>query len=235
LRSLLKAPSALWLAIPLLALLLTSGTAPAQNPQAPSGQAATAPVPSEHMDEPETQAQMEAFRHSPAVESIARWTHMSTETTARILEDINSGLLIVAILWFVVRFVPKAFRKRNETLQKRLLDARLQTAEANQRLAVVEERLSKLSVEIEAIREQTEHDMANDEKRIQESLEAERQRIVASAGQEIEAAGANVRRELKKFAAELAVDRARQGIHLGPEGDRVLIRTFGESLKEERN
>jgi F-type H+-transporting ATPase subunit b len=187
------------------------------------------------MDEPETQAQMEAFRHSPAVESIARWTHMSTETTARILEDINSGLLIVAILWFVVRFVPKAFRKRNETLQKRLLDARLQTAEANQRLAVVEERLSKLGVEIEAIREQTEHDMANDEKRIQESLEAERQRIVASAGQEIEAAGANVRRELKKFAAELAVDRARQGIHLGPEGDRVLIRTFGESLKEERN
>jgi F-type H+-transporting ATPase subunit b len=187
------------------------------------------------MDAPETHAQMEGFRHSPAVQSIARWTHVSTETAADIFQDLNSALLIAGILWFVFRIVPKMFRKRNETLQKQLLDARLAAAEANERLAVVEERLSKLGVEIEAIREQTERDSANDEKRIHEALEAERQRIVASAEQEIDAAGAAAQRELKKFAAELAVGRARQGIHLSPDGDRVLIRAFGESLKEERN
>ena len=221
------------LVLPLMFLLCVPARALVQ---ANSAQPAAEPASSgEHMDEPETHAQMEAFRHSPSVESLAHTLHLSVETTARIFEILNSSILIAIILWFLFRFVPKAFRKRNENLQKQLLDARLAAAEANERLAVVEERLSKLGIEIEAIREQTERDSVNDEKRIHESLEAERQRIVASAEQEIEAAGATAQRELKKFAAELAVDRARQAIRLGADGDRVLIHTFGENLKGERN
>lgn len=219
----------LFLALSLLLVLPASARA-----QQPAAQPAAAPQ-GEHMDEPETHAQMEAFRHSAAVQSLARILHLSTESTARIIEDLNSGILIGAILWFLFRFVPKAFRKRNETLQKQLLDARLAAAEANERLAVVEERLSKLGIEIDAIREQTERDMVNDEKRIQESLETERQRIIASAEQEIDAAGAAAQRDLKKFAAQLAVNRARQEIRLSPEDDRALIRSFGENLKGEQN
>ena len=219
----------LFLALSLLLVLPASARA-----QQPAAQPAAAPQ-GEHMDEPETHAQMEAFRHSAAVQSMARLLHLSTESTARIIEDMNSGILIAAILWFLFRFVPKVFRKRNETLQKQLLDARLAAAEANERLAVVEERLSKLGIEIDAIREQTERDMVNDEKRIQESIEAERQRIIASAEQEIDAAGAAAQRDLKKFAAQLAVNRARQEIRLSPEDDRALIRSFGENLKGERN
>ena len=219
----------LFLALSLLLVLPASARA-----QQPAAQPAAAPQ-GEHMDEPETHAQMEAFRHSAAVQSLARHIGLSTETTARIIEDLNSGILIGAILWFLFRFVPKAFRKRNETLQKQLLDARLAAAEANERLAVVEERLSKLGIEIDAIREQTERDMVNDEKRIQESLETERQRIIASAEQEIDAAGAAAQRDLKKFAAQLAVNRARQEIRLSPEDDRALIRSFGENLKGEQN
>ena len=219
----------LFLAISLLLVLPASARA-----QQPAAQPAAGPQ-GEHMDEPETNAQMEAFRHSAAVQSLARHIGLSTETTARIIEDLNSAILIAAILWFLVRFVPKAFRKRNETLQKQLLDARLAAAEANERLAVVEERLSKLGIEIDAIREQTERDMANDEKRIQESIETERQRIIASAEQEIDAAGAAAQRDLKKFAAQLAVNRARQEIRLSREDDRALIRSFGEDLKAERN
>jgi F-type H+-transporting ATPase subunit b len=222
------------LAFPLLALLMVPVWARSQEPAGPAPTAQEAP-PTEHMDEPETHAQLEAFRHSDAVKMIARHLGVTTETAAVIFQDINSAILIGLILWLILRTVPKMLRKRNETLQKQLLDARLAAAEANERLAVVEERLSKLGIEIESIREQTERDSAEDEKRIHESLEAERQRIVASAGQEIEAAGATAQRELKKFAAELAVDRARQGIHLGADGDRALIRTFGENLKGDRN
>ena len=40
--------------------------------------------------------------------------------------------------------VPKMYRKRSETLQKQLFEARSATAEANEGSAVVEERLSKL-------------------------------------------------------------------------------------------
>ncbi len=219
----------LFLALSLLLVLPVPARA-----QQPAAQPSAAPQ-GEHMEEPESNAQIEAFRHSAAVQSLARHIGLSTETTARLIEDLNSGILIAAILWFLFRFVPKALRKRSETLQKQLLEARLASAEANERLAVVEERLSKLGIEIDAIREQTERDMANDEKRIQESLETERQRIIASAEQEIDAAGAAAQRDLKKFAAQLAVNRARQEIRLSLEDDRALIRSFGEDLKGERN
>jgi F-type H+-transporting ATPase subunit b len=115
------------------------------------------------------------------------------------------------------------------------MEARIATSQANERLSAVEERLSKLGIEIDAIREQSERESVQDEKRIQESLEIERQRIVASAGQEIDAAGAAARRELKKFAAELAVDQARRGIHLSVDQDRAMIHDFAKDLKRERN
>ncbi len=187
------------------------------------------------MDEPESNSQMESFRHSESVKSVARHLNISTEITARIFEFLNSALLIGAIGWFLFRFVPKAFRKRNETLQKQIVEARVAATEANERLTVVEERLSKLGIEIDAIRAQTERESAEDEKRIKQSLETESQRIVTSAEQEIEAAGAAAQRDLRKFAAQLAVGRARQEIRISLDDDRALIRSFGESLNGERH
>lgn len=194
----------------------------------------------EKVDTPETNSQLEQFRHSPAVQSLARHLGLSTETTAKIFEDLNSAILIGAVLWGIFLFIPKMYRKRSEILARDLLNARLATAEAQKRLAAVEERLSKLSIEIEAIREQTERDAANDEKRIRESLEAEKQRLLASIDQEIEAAGASVRRDLKKYAASLAIERATAEINLSEADDRALIRSFGQHFsakdhREERN
>jgi F-type H+-transporting ATPase subunit b len=230
----LKSRLVLLLALPLALLLAMPVRAIAQETSTPPPTHAS-PASGEHMDEPETHSEMEAFRHSDSVKALARTLNLSVETTARIIEIINSALIIGSILWFVFRFAPKAFRKRNDTLQKQLIEARVATTEANERLAVVEERLSKLGIEIEAIRAQTERDSAEDEKRVHETLEAERQRIVASAEQEIEAAGAAAQRDLKKFAAQLAVNRARQEIRISLDDDRALIRAFGENLNGGRN
>jgi len=229
-----------YLAAPLLAVLLTaaiSGSAARAQatPASASNHKGNGLSQPDKMEAPETNHEIERFRHAAPVQKIARMTNMSTETTAKIFEDLNSAILIGLILWLVLRVVPKALRKRSETLQKQLLDARLQTAQANERLSAVEERLSKLGIEIEAIREQTERESITDEKRIHEAMESERQRIVASAEQEIEAAGAAARRDLKKFAAELSVDRALDKIRLSAEDDRALIHNFAESLKGERN
>lgn len=194
----------------------------------------------EKVDAPETNSQLEEFRHSPAVQRMGARLHLSTETTAKIFEDINSAIMIGAILWFIFRFVPGMYRKRSEKLTKEVSEARFATTQANERLAVVEERLSKLSIEIDAIRQQTEHDAIDDEKRIHESLEAEKQRILASVDQEIETAGAVARRNLKQYAASLAIDRASSEIRLTEADDRALIRSFGQHFdeqdhREERN
>ena len=62
------------------------------------------------------------------------------------------------------------------------------------------------------------------------SMEDEKKKIVASAEQEIASAGAAAERRLRKFAAELAVDRATSRLHLTEGDDRTLIQEFASSL-----
>jgi F-type H+-transporting ATPase subunit b len=206
-----------------------------QQPQpapTPAQQARSSTAKAEHMDAPETNSDIEQYRHSSAVQAIARVTGLSPEITAQIFEDFNSAVLIFVFAFFLFKFVPGFLRRRSETIQKDLSLARTATEDANRRLAQVEARLSRLGSEIEAIRQQAERDSLEDEKRIAAALEAERERIVASAEQEIAAAQAAAQRELKKFAADLAVDSALHRIQLSADTDRALIRDFGKGLND---
>jgi F-type H+-transporting ATPase subunit b len=191
------------------------------------------------VDAPESNKELEAFRHSPAVQGIAHRLGIDTELAAKIFEDLNSAIMIGAILWLVFRFIPNMYRKRSETLDKQIFDATMATSRAKERLALVEERLSKLDVEVASIREQSERDSAEDERRVHESLETERQRLLASVEQEIESASASARRDLRNYAASLAVERAVSQIHLTEDEDRAMIRAFGQGVhsdgNEERN
>jgi len=186
----------------------------------------------EHMDEPESNAELEQYRHSGVVIGIAHLLHVKTETAAEIFEDLNSGFLLFAIGWVLWKMLPKMFRKRSETLQEELVGARLATEDANRRLAEVEARLLRLDSEIDAVRGQVELEAAEDEKRIHAALETERERIVASAETEIAAAQAAAQRDLKRFAADLAIDNAMRKVQLSDDTDRALIREFGKSLNK---
>ncbi len=186
----------------------------------------------EHMDEPESNSDIDQYRHSSTVRAIARFAHLKTETVAQIFEDLNSGVLIFVIVVVLWKFLPKLFRTRTENLQKELIDARLATEKANRRLAEVESRLLRLDSEIGAIRQQVEQESVEDEKRIHAALESERERIIASAEQEITATQAAAQRDLKKFAADLAIDNAMRRIQLSSDADRALIREFGKSLNK---
>ncbi len=197
----------------------------------PTAQPAKTRAAGEHMDEPETNSEVEQYRHSTTVEAIGRILHVKTEVAAQIFEDFNSGVLLFAIGFALWKFLPKMFRSRSETLQRELVAARLATEDANHRLAEVQARLLRLDSEIGSIRAQVEKDSAEDERRIHASLEAEKERIIASAEREIGAVQAAAQRDLKKFAANLAIDNAMHRIQLSNDTDRALVREFGKSLK----
>lgn len=171
-----------------------------------------------------------AFRHSPVVQSIARIVHLPVETTAKICEYLNFAIVAFSVLYVLFKFLPTFFRNRKGAIQKQLVDARSATEVARERLDGVEQRLARLDQDIDAIRKQVEQDAAQDEARIKAALEEERVRIVESAGHEIEAAGAAAQRELKRFAAELAIDRATDRLSLTPDTDRKLVHHFAQGL-----
>lgn len=214
-------------------MLLVASSAPrlhAQEQPTPSQAAAGSVAKDEHMDAPETDNQIEQYRHSSVVQGIAKTLHVSTETAAQIFEDVNSGILLGTILIVLLKIVPKMFRNRSEKLQQDLVGARIATEEANRRLTEVEARLQRLDTEIDTIRQQVEREAAHDEQRIHAAMESERERIVASAEQEIAAAQAAAQRDLKKFAADLAIDHAMRKVQLSTDTDRALIREFGKNL-----
>ncbi|MGA2727848.1 MAG: ATP synthase F0 subunit B [Terracidiphilus sp.] len=176
------------------------------------------------------------YRHTPMVRSLARLFHLDVETTARLFEFFNFAIIVLAIIIPLARLMPRIMRKRSETLKHDLESARKLTQDANARLSAVEAKLAKLDQEIAGIRVQVEEESKNDEVRIKATIQEESGRIVASAEQEIALAGAQAQRELRHFAADLAIEQAVKQMVLTPESDRALIAEFvGNVAKGEQN
>jgi F-type H+-transporting ATPase subunit b len=142
----------------------------------------------------------------------------------------NFLLLAVGVAWLVAKLLPKTLRDRNAAIQKHLVDARTATDEARTRLSSVEERLSKLDGEIAAMRAQAEQDGAREEQRIKASVEEEKQKILASAEQEIASATVHAQKLLQQHAAELAIEQAARKLVVSAETDRLLVQRFAQRL-----
>lgn len=214
--------------------------AQAGNPPVPAQATGGAPQgqPVEHAQQPENRTETkkeeasdtETFRHSPSVKALARITGLSLDQTFWVSLIINF-IIVVAILWVLLKkTLPVAFRNRGQAIQKRMEEARSASEEARRRLAEVEGRLSRLDIEIADMRRRAEVGAAAEQERILAEAEEERRRIIASTEQEINAAANNARRELKAYAAKLAVDLAAKKISVDNATDQTLVREFVAQL-----
>ena len=220
----------------LLALLSLGGAlgVPARALQAaPSEAGAGAKSAQVALDHPDEETGDDVYRHSASVKLLARWLHVDKETAARLFEYFNFAVLAGVVLFGLLKFLPKTFRANREDIQHRLVEARTATQEANERLAAIEQRLARLDEEIAAISKQAEKDSVEDEARIKASIETERERIVEAVSRDIAAASSAAQRDLKRFAAELAVDRAAQRMLLSEDDDRALVQEFSQSLAQQ--
>jgi F-type H+-transporting ATPase subunit b len=181
-------------------------------------------------DATEQETGEDVYRHSASVKLLGRWLHLDKEAAARLFEYLNFAILAGAVLFALLKYLPKTFRAQRDDIQHRLVEARTATEQANQRLAAIEQRLSRLDEEIAAISTQAEKDSVEDEARMKASIEAERQRITDAVSRDIAAASSAAQRDLKRFVAGLAVDRAAQRIALTEDDDRVLVQEFSKSL-----
>ena len=164
--------------------------------------------------------------HAPIVQSLARMLHLNLDATIFLLLGINFAIIFFAVAIPLARVMPKIIRKRSQTLSLDLETARAATADAQSRLSAVEAKLAGLGEEMQKFRNQVEQDSIEDEKRIKAALSDESARIIASAEQEIGVAAAQIRRGLRDFAADLAIDQASRQLNLTPETDRALIAEF---------
>lgn len=126
--------------------------------------------------------------------------------------------------------LPQAFRERTAAIQKGIKDAEAASADASSRLNDIESRLAKLNDEVAEIRAAAEHDVAAEEQRIKQAAEEDKQKIIATAQTEIAAIARSARRELKGYAASLAVDLAAREITVDDKTDQALVHEFVDRL-----
>ena len=170
------------------------------------------------------------FKRSPSVKFLAKITGMSLEHAYWLGVLANFAVVAGIIFWFAKKNLPAMFRSRTASIQNAMEEARKTSQEAKRRLSNIEARLSKLDVEIGEMRWAAEQEAANEEMRIKEAAEEDARKIVESAEQEIMAAAKLARRELKAYAADLAVSLAKNQIRVDPSTDQGLMRSFTEQL-----
>ena len=180
-------------------------------------------------------SETDQYRMSAPVVKIGALLGMKPETAANVFTIFNLVILFGGIGYGLMKVLPKVFRNRSTAIQKHLVDARTATEEASARLSSVEDRLAKLDDQIAAMRAQAEGDAARDEQRIRASVEDEKNKILAAAEADIQSATILARREIQKYAAELAVEQAARKLVVTAETDRLLVENFAHKLGEGSN
>jgi F-type H+-transporting ATPase subunit b len=183
------------------------------------------------------------FRNSGSVQWLAKKLNTSTENAFIISVIINFVLLLVVVyiifgkkgLMDFFPAIPAGARARREGIRSRLQTAQRESEEAQRRLRDIEAKLSQLGAEINNLNAQAEKQSADEEARLKAAIEEERQRIVTSAQQEIAAAGSSAQRELRTYAAELALDLAAKKIKIDAATDEALLRDFADQLGRNGN
>jgi F-type H+-transporting ATPase subunit b len=136
-------------------------------------------------------------------------------------------VILALFFWMLLRTkLPQLFRERTNTIQKALKEAQAASAEASRRLGDIEARLSKMDAEVSKIRAEAEREAAAEEQRMRAAAEEDKHKVVEAAESEIAAIARSARHELKRFAADLAVDIAAHKIHVDDNTDHALVRQF---------
>ena len=168
--------------------------------------------------------------HSPVMTWIARVIRVSPKQAYVFSLIVNFGILI-GFFWVLFKAkIPQMFRDRTAIIQKGIREAQAASADATRRLKDIEARLAKLDVEVVEIRTSAEKEAAAEEARILQAAEEDKTKVVQAAEVEIAAIARNARRELKGYAATLAVDLASRKIHVDEPTDKILVRDFVDQL-----
>ncbi|MFL6298979.1 MAG: hypothetical protein ACJ71N_00050 [Terriglobales bacterium] len=177
----------------------------------------------------------EKLKHSASVRWLAEKTGLSTGTAYWIFVIFNFAVIAVVIGKYLIKYLPGMFRSRTASIKQSMEHARKASDDANRRLSEIESKLSRLDVDIAGIRAEAEAVNKAEEARLQTSIEEDRKKIVMSSQQEIEAAAAQARRELKIYAADLAVSLAEKKINVDEATDKVLVRQFVAHINDTKD
>lgn len=150
---------------------------------------------------------------------------------AWILKLANMILFIGALVYFVGGPVKTAFAERSAAIRRAADEARERREKSDQMASQIQARLAAIEVEVRAIHERAQAEGERQKKELIAAAEAESQKILQAARNEVDNRLKHARAELTEFAGELAAERAEQ-ILREKMTDQDQKNLFQESLRE---
>jgi F-type H+-transporting ATPase subunit b len=176
------------------------------------------------------QSDADALKQSPSVKWLAGHLGISVEAAYWVAVVLNFVLIALLLAWLIKKSVPGALRARGESIRKQMQDAQRASEDATRRLKEIEGRLNQLGTEISALQAEAVAQQQGEETRFKQAAAEEKERVLRSAQQEIASAATAARRDLRAYAAELAVNLAEKKIHVDSAADQNLVRDFVDQL-----
>jgi F-type H+-transporting ATPase subunit b len=151
---------------------------------------------------------------------------------------VNFALLFGGLGFLLAKPLRAFLEARASRLKATMEEAEIARKEAEERLAAIRRRLEGLEQEADRVRKAGELDGRQERESILEQARRETEKLTVFAGQEIKHQGQEAARELRAYAAALAVSRARARIEerLTPElHSRLIDESIGDIGKLNEN
>ncbi len=158
---------------------------------------------------------------------------MASELTDFLWKTFNFSVLLAILIYYLGKPIKEAFFNYSSSVKNQLEEARRRAEEAEKRLREVEERFSNLKKEVEEIKKQALENARRERERILKEAEVEAERIRKLAHEEMEANFEKAKRQLRAYAADLAVKIAKERIKekMNPELHRKFMERYIEEME----
>ena len=147
----------------------------------------------------------------------------------------NFVILAVGAGYLLGKHLPAFFKNRTTEIQQEITEAQQQKLAAEKRAAEMDARLKSLGADIEKFRAEAKIEMGQEAQRIRQDTAHHIEKLQRQAEQEIESAGKIATRELREYAAKLALDLAEQRIRtrLDANTEAGLVDDFTKDLQQQ--
>jgi F-type H+-transporting ATPase subunit b len=148
-----------------------------------------------------------------------------------ILKLVNMLLFFGVLGWLIGGPIKKALAARRVQIKADADEARARRAKADQLAGDIQARLTQIEADVRGIQERAQIEGEKQKRELIAAAEAEAQKILQSARNEVDNRLKHARHELTEFAGELATQRAEQ-ILREKVTDQDRARLFEESVRE---
>jgi F-type H+-transporting ATPase subunit b len=148
----------------------------------------------------------------------------------------NFGILAAGLGYLMAKNLPPVFKSRSKEIQSGISEAQQMKLDAERRSAEMDARLASLGADIEKFRAESQAEMQQEGERIGRETAAELKKIEERAAVEIESAGKAARRQLKDYAAELALGMAEERLRarMDSAAESALVDNFARDLEQQK-